>query len=107
MINPHEHLQRIVDLTEQYALADKTLTSLESWKSAIKAIQMNESKQVSAVMKEMDAYSSKAYQEWATNYAEAKRNYTSLRLQIESAKLHLEVWRSQEASNRTTDRTLR
>jgi len=107
MINPHIHLQRIVDLTEQYALADQELTSLESFKNAIKAIQMTESKQVSAVMKEMDAYSSKAYQEWSDKYAAAKRNYTSLKLQIESAKLHLEVWRSQEASNRTTDKTLR
>jgi hypothetical protein len=107
MINPHEHLQRIVDLTEEYALADKNLTSLESYKSAIKAIQMKESTQVSAVMKEMDAYSSKAYEQWSIDYAEAKRIYTSLRLQIESAKLHLEVWRSQEASNRSTDKTMR
>jgi hypothetical protein len=28
-------------------------------------------------------------------------------LQIETAKLKIEVWRSQEASNRTTDKTLR
>ena len=107
MINPHEHLQFIADNVEAFAKADQELTSLESFKSAIKAIQMNQSKQVSAVMKEMDAYSSKAYEEWAIDYAEAKRNYTSLKLQIESAKLHLEVWRSQEASNRSTDKTLR
>jgi fructose/tagatose bisphosphate aldolase len=107
MINPHDHLQRIVDLTEEYALADFKLTALESLKPAIKAIQMKESKQVSAVLKEMDAYSSKAFTQHCEEYAEAKRIYTSLRLQIESAKLHLEVWRSQEASNRTTDKTLR
>jgi len=107
MINPHEHLQFIADNVEAIALADKNLTSLESFKNAIKAIQMKESTQVSAVMKEVDAYSSKAYEQWSIDYAEAKRIYTSLKLQIESAKLHLEVWRSQEASNRTTDKTLR
>jgi hypothetical protein len=55
----------------------------------------------------MEAYSSKEYQDWCNAHAKAKKTYTELKLKIELAKLSIEVWRSQEASNRTTDKTLR
>jgi hypothetical protein len=107
MINPHTELQFIADNTEAYAKADQELTYQESFKSALKALQMQNSSQTSISGKEMDSYSSEEYQAWCEQYSIAKRNYTSLKLQIETAKLRLEVWRSQEASNRTTDKILR
>jgi hypothetical protein len=107
MINPHTELQFIADSTEAYAKADQELTYQESFKSALKALQMQSSNQTSISGKEMDSYSSEEYQAWCEKYSIAKRNYTSLKLQIETAKLKIEVWRSQEASNRTTDRTLK
>jgi hypothetical protein len=55
----------------------------------------------------MEAYGSDAYRQWSNDYANAKREFTALKLKIETAKLYIEVWRSQEASNRTTDKTLR
>jgi hypothetical protein len=107
MINPHEHLQFIADNVEAFAKADQELTASESWKSAIKAIAMEYSSQTSISGKEMEAYSSKEYQDWCNAHAKAKKTYTELKLKIELAKLSIEVWRSQEASNRTTDKTLR
>jgi hypothetical protein len=107
MINPHEHLQFITDHIIQFANADAKLTSLESFKNAIKAIEMESSSQTSISGKEMEAYGSDAYRQWSNDYANAKREFTALKLKIETAKLYIEVWRSQEASNRTTDKTLR
>ena len=107
MINPHKELQFIADHINEFANADANLTSLESFKNAIKALEMQESTQTSMAGKEMDAYGSLAYQDWSNSYASAKREYTKLKLQIETAKLKIEVWRSQEASNRSTDKTMR
>jgi hypothetical protein len=107
MINPHEHLQFIADNVEAFAKADQELTASESWKSAIKAIEMDHSNQTSMAGKEMEAYGSEAYRQWCNSHARAKKTYTELKLEIELAKLSIEVWRSQEASNRTTDKTLR
>jgi hypothetical protein len=107
MINPHEYLQFIADNVEAFAKADQELTASESWKSAIKAIEMDHSSQTSMAGKEMEAYGSKAYKDWCNSHAKAKKTYTELKLKIELAKLTIEVWRSQEASNRTTDKTLR
>jgi hypothetical protein len=107
MINPHEHLQFIADNVEAFAKADQELTASESWKSAIKAIEMDHSSQTSIAGKEMEAYGSEAYKDWCNSHARAKKVYTELKLKIELAKLSLEVWRSQEASNRTTDKAMR
>ena len=107
MINPHEHLQFIADNIEKFAKADQELTASESWKSAIKAVEMDHSSQISMAGKEMEAYSSEAYRQWCNSHAKAKKTYTELKLKIELAKLSVEVWRSQEASNRSTDKTLR
>jgi hypothetical protein len=107
MINPHEHLQFIADNVEAFAKADQELTASESWKSAIKAVEMDHSSQTSMAGKEMEAYGSEAYKDWCNSHAKAKRVYTELKLKIELAKLTIEVWRSQEASNRTTDKILR
>jgi hypothetical protein len=107
MINPHEHLQFIADNVEAFAQADQELTASESWKSAIKAVEMDHSSQTSMAGKEMEAYGSEAYRQWCNSHAKAKKIYTELKLKIELAKLSIEVWRSQEASNRTTDKTLR
>ena len=107
MINPHEHLQFIADNVEKFAKADQELTASESWKSAIKAVEMDHSSQTSMAGKEMDAYSSDAYRQWCNNHAKAKKTYTELKLKIELAKLSIEVFRTIEASNRSTDKTLR
>ena len=107
MINPHEHLQFIADNVESFAKADQELTASESWKSAIKAVEMDHSNQTSMAGKEMDAYGSEAYKDWCNAHAKAKKNYSELKLKIELAKLTIEVFRTIEASNRTTDKTLR
>ena len=106
-INPHKELQFIADNVEAFAKADQELTASESWKSAIKAVEMDHSSQTSMAGKEMDAYGSEAYRQWCNAHAKAKKVYTELKLKIELAKLTIEVWRSQEASNRTTDKILR
>jgi len=107
MINPNDEIQYIVDLIDDYAEADANLAWLDSYKSALKALKMKESNNPSIAGKEMDALASDEYLQYCHDMNEAKRNYTSLKLKIETAKMKVEVWRTEQATNRQIEKITR
>ena len=107
MINPNDEIQQIVDHIENYAAAEANLAWLESYKHALKALKMKESPSPSIAGKEMDALSSDDYVEYCHNLEEAKRKHTSLKLTIETCKLKIEVWRTEQATNRQIEKITR
>lgn len=107
MINPELEIELITELIEQFAEADRRLTYCENIKPAIKALKMQESKQTSAVMKEMEALASEEYELFCSEIALAQQNYTSLKLRIETAKMKVELYRTQEASSRSIEKYTR
>jgi len=107
MINPNDEIQHIVDLIDDYAEADANLAWLDSYKSALKALKMKESNSPSIAGKEMDALASDEYLQYCHDLNEAKRNYTSLKLKIETAKMKVEVWRTEQATNRQIEKITR
>ena len=107
MINPNDEIQYIVDLIDDYADADARLAWLESYKHALKALKMKESPSPSVAGKEMDALASDDYVEYCHNLEEAKRKHTTLKLTIETCKLKIEVWRTEQATNRQIEKITR
>ena len=107
MINPNDEIQYIVDLIDDYAEAHKQLTYCESIKPAIKALEMAKSNQPSIAGKEMEAFTSEAYESFCIKYAEAQKKYTSLKLKIETAKLKVEVFRTESANNKQIEKITR
>jgi hypothetical protein len=107
MINPNDEIQYIIDLIEDYAEADKQVTYYESIKPAIKALEMSKSSQPSIAGKDMEALSSDAYKQFCVEYANAQKKYTSLKLKIETAKMKVEVWRTEQATNRQIEKLTR
>jgi len=107
MINPNDEIQYIVDLIDDYAEADANLAWLDSYKSALKALKMKESNSPSIAGKEMDALASDEYLQYCHDLNEAKHNYTSLKLKIETAKMKVEVWRTEQATNRQIEKITR
>jgi len=107
MINPNDEIQYIVDLIDDYAEADARLAWLESYKSALKALKMKDSNSPSIAGKEMDALASDEYLQYCHDLNEAKRKYTSLKLKIETAKMKVEVWRTEQATNRQIEKITR
>ncbi len=107
MINPNDGIQQIVDHIENYAAAEANLAWLESYKHALKALKMKESPSPSIAGKEMDALASDDYVEYCHNLEEAKRKHTSLKLTIETCKLKIEVWRTEQATNRQIEKITR
>lgn len=107
MINPNDEIQHIVDLRDDYAAADSNLAWLESYKHALKALKMKESPSPSVAGKEMDALASDEYMTYCHDLEEAKRKHTSLKLTIETAKMKVEVWRTEQATNRQVEKLTR
>ena len=107
MINPNDEIQHIVDLIDDYADADANLAWLDSYKSALKALKMKESTSPSIAGKEMDALASDEYLQYCHDLNEAKRKYTALKLTIETAKMKVEVWRTEQATNRQIEKITR
>jgi len=107
MINPNDEIQHIVDLIDDYADADANLAWLDSYKSALKALKMKDSTSPSIAGKEMDALASDEYLQYCHDLNEAKRKYTALKLTIETAKMKVEVWRTEQATNRQIEKITR
>jgi hypothetical protein len=107
MINPNNEIQNIVDHIDDYAAADANLAWLESYKHALKALKMKESPSPSIAGKEMDALASDEYMTYCHDLEEAKRKHTSLKLTIETAKMKVEVWRTEQATNRQVEKLTR
>ena len=107
MINPNDEIQHIVDLIDDYAAADANLAWLESYKHALKALKMKESPSPSIAGKEMDALASEEYLQYCYDLEKAKKKYTSLKLTIETAKMKVEVWRTEQATNRQIEKITR
>jgi hypothetical protein len=107
MINPNDEIQHIVDLIDDYAEADANLAWLDSYKSALKALKMKDSTNPSIAGKEMDALASDEYLQYCHDLNEAKRKYTALKLTIETAKMKVEVWRTEQATNRQIEKITR
>jgi len=107
MINPIDELNIFEALIDEYAEADGYLTGLESFKPALKALKMKESIQPSLGGKEMDALSSDEYIELCKQIERAQTKYTSLKLKIELAKTKLDVYRTEQATNRAIEKMTR
>jgi hypothetical protein len=107
MINPNDEIQFIVDLIDDYADADANLAWLDSYKAALKALKMKESLSPSIAGKEMDALASDEYLQFCHDLNDAKRKHTSLKLTIETAKLKIECWRTEQATNRQIEKLTR
>jgi len=107
LIDPNIEIQYIVDLIDDYAAADGRLAGLESYKSALKALKMRDSTQTSIAGKEMDAFASDVYIDYCKILDEARVKYTSLKLKIETAKMKVEVWRTEQATNRQLEKLTR
>ena len=68
---------------------------------------MKDSTQTSIAGKEMDAFASDEYIQFCEEIEQARIKYTSLKLKIETAKMKVEVWRTEQATNRQIEKLTR
>lgn len=108
-INPELALNFIRDNAKKYAEAKANRVYLEQFRKSKKAIlfaacPVNPGDKVTVADREAYAYSHQEYIELLNGLQIAIEQEEALKWQITAAQLKVEVWRTQQANNRMTDR---
>ena len=106
-INPNRAVDYIRDNAGRFAAAKADRIYIEEFRKSKKALLMAESTASSAVAREQYAYSHPEYLALLDGLREAVRTEETVRWEMIAAQARIEIWRSQEASNRNQDRVMR
>lgn len=99
-IDPHKAVDYIRDNAPMYAMAKAHRIYVEEYRKSLKAILMKRSQETAVNAQEREAYSSEEYREHLQAIYEAVMEEERYRWEMVAAQARVEVWRSQEASNR-------
>lgn len=104
MIDPNSAVDYIIKHSQEYATAKANVVYLEQFRKTQKAICFQSSLRTTMAEKEADAYAHKDYIAVLDGLKEAVEAAEKLRWMLVAAQARIDIWRSQEASNRITDR---
>ena len=99
-IDPNKAVDFIRDNGKKFAQAKADRIYLEEYRKSLKAILMKRSGENAVNAQEREAYAHPEYQDLLKGLREAVEAEEALRWQMVAAEARVEVWRSQEASNR-------
>ena len=103
LIDPQAAVDFMIAKSKAYAMAEGNKIYMEELRKTIKAQQMIEAENMgykSAAMQEREAYASVEYRDHLRALQHAVEVREELRWMLIAAQARIEVWRSQEASNR-------
>jgi hypothetical protein len=99
-IDPNRAVDFIRDNGKVYAKAKADRVYMEEYRKSLKAILMKRSLETAVNAQEREAYSHDEYVALLEGLREAVETEERLRWEMVAAQARVEVWRSQEASNR-------
>ena len=107
MENPNNVVEFLLKNAKIYAKAKSERIYIEEFRKSKKALLMQQA-QIKGVetmaAQERDAYANTEYQDLLVGLKEAVEVEEKLRWQLIAAQMKIDIWRSQEASNRQIDR---
>jgi len=103
-IEPLTSLQAMHDTGPKLAKARAERVYMEEYRKSLKALLMKASTEKSAAMQEREAYADDVYVKHLHALKLATEAEEALRWRMVVSQAAIEVWRSQEASNRAMDR---
>ena len=104
---PHTAVDFILKNAPAFAKAKSERVYLEEFRKSKKALLMKDALIngiEAANAQEREAYADAEYQELLKGLAEAIEVEETLKWKMEAARMRVDVWRSEEASNRLTDK---
>jgi len=107
LTNPNKAVDFLIANAEKFAKAKADRVYLEEFRKSKKALLMNACPEKAANAREQYAYSHPEYVELLQGLRDAVEIEEALRWQQVAAQLRVEVWRSQEATNRGQERATR
>jgi hypothetical protein len=102
--SPNKAVEFIIKQSGVFAEAKANRTYIENYLRSAKSKLMLESTASSMAAKEMEAYATDDYITLLKGLKEAVEIEEKLKWQLIAAQARIEIWRSQEATNRTIDR---
>jgi len=105
--DPHEAIDFIFKTAPQYAKASGELAQLENFRHSLKAIKMSQTEEQSLGAQEREAYRSPVYQDLCKAIGVAVEQKEALRWQLEAARMRVDIWRTEQASNRNLEKITR
>lgn len=105
--DPHTAVDFIIANAGKFAAAKAKRVYLEEFRKSKKAILMGQSPAKSAVEREQYAYAHEDYLGLIGGLKAAIEDEEELRWLLEAARISVDLWRTQEASNRGQDRATR
>jgi hypothetical protein len=103
-IDPHEAIDYMIRHSRAYAIAKAEVTYLTEFRKSKKAILFASAIGNTVADKENYAYSHPEYEQLLLDLKKAVIEAERLRWMLVAAQARIDVWRSQEASNRGLDR---
>ena len=103
-INPNQAVDFILKNAKHFAKAKAERVYLEEYRKSKKAILMRQSTESTSAAQERDAYAHPEYLALLEGLKQAVETEEQLRWTLIAAQARVEIWRSQEASNRIQDR---
>ncbi len=105
--DPNVAVDFIIKKAGEFAKAKAQRVYLEEFRKSKKALLMSECLEKAANAREQYAYAHHEYIELLSGLQAAVEVEEELKWQLVAAQARVEVWRSQEASNRNQDRVMR
>lgn len=104
-IDPHQAIDYMLKNASKYAEAKAARVYLDEFRKSKKALLMAESRAEAANAREQYAYAHPDYIALLDGIKSAVEVEEKLRWEMVAAQARIDVWRSQEASNRAIDRS--
>jgi len=105
MTDPHAAIDFIIKHSKEYAKAKADVTYLSEFRKTKKALCFQNSMKNTMAEKEADAYAHPEYQAVLEGLREAVERAETLRWMLIAAQARIDVFRTQEASNRFLERS--
>ena len=102
--DPNRAVEFIIKESDNYAIAKANRTYIENYLRSARSRLMLESDASSIAAKEMEAYANDDYIALLHGLKSAVEQEEKLKWKLIAAQARIEIWRSQEATNRTIDR---
>ena len=107
MTDPNRAVDYILANASKFAQAKANRVFLEEFRKSKKALLMSQSTAEAANAREQFAYAHPEYVELLQGLKEAVETEEKLKWELVAAQLRVDVWRTEEASNRNQDRAMR
>ena len=106
-MNPHDAIDYIIQHSGEFAAAKADRVYIEEFRKSKKALLMKESPETSSVAQERDAYAHQEYIQLLVGLKAAVEKEEVLKWMLVAAQARIEVWRTEQANNRTQDRLMK